>query len=51
MEHLQRGLPYRDVHRMTGVSVTTIGRVARCLAAGNGGYGLAIKRIGDSQHG
>jgi TrpR-related protein YerC/YecD len=51
VEHLQRGLPYREVHRLTGVSVTTIGRVARFLAAGNGGYGLAIKRVGDTQHG
>ena len=29
-----RGLPYREIHRQTGVSVTTIGRVARYLAAG-----------------
>ena len=28
---LQRGLPYREIHRLTGVSVTTIGRVARFL--------------------
>ena len=34
----ERGLPYREIHRLTGVSVTTIGRVARYLAAGNGGY-------------
>jgi TrpR-related protein YerC/YecD len=42
---LQRGLPYREIHRLTGVSVTTIGRVARCLATGNGGYGLAVRRL------
>ena len=34
-------MPYREIHRLTGVSVTTIGRVARYLAAGNGGYALA----------
>jgi TrpR-related protein YerC/YecD len=42
---LQRDMPYREIHRQTGVSVTTIGRVARCLAAGNGGYPLAARRM------
>ena len=32
VEWLQKGVPYREIHRLTGVSVTTIGRVARCLA-------------------
>ena len=44
VEWLQKGLPYREIHRLTGVSVTTIGRVARCLADGNGGYALAVAR-------
>lgn len=44
VEWLQKGLPYREIHRLTGVSVTTIGRVARCLADGNGGYALAVTR-------
>ena len=44
VEWLQKGLPYREIHRITGVSVTTIGRVARCLADGNGGYALAANR-------
>jgi TrpR-related protein YerC/YecD len=48
VEFLQRGLPYREIHRLTGVSVTTIGRVARFLASGNGGYVVASKRIGTS---
>jgi TrpR-related protein YerC/YecD len=42
---LRRGLPYRQIHQQTGVSVTTIGRVARYLAQGNGGYALAVQRI------
>ena len=42
---LQRGLPYRKIHGHTGVSVTTIGRVARYLAQGNGGYVLAAGRL------
>ncbi len=38
-------VPYREIHDRTGVSVTTIGRVARCLADGNGGYSLAVNRL------
>jgi TrpR-related protein YerC/YecD len=45
VEYVQRGLPYREIHRLTGVSVTTIGRVARFVAAGNGGYQLAAERV------
>jgi|SRR5687768_9811247 len=45
VEWLRRGLPYREIHRVTGVSVTTIGRVARYLASGNGGYTLASERV------
>lgn len=44
--YLDEGLPYRKIHELTGVSVTTIGRVARFLTAGNGGYGTALKRLG-----
>lgn len=45
VEHVQRGEPYREIHRVTSVSVTTIGRVARCVAVGNGGYALAMRRL------
>ena len=45
MKYLQDGLPYRKIHEITGVSVTTIGRVARFLIAGNGGYQTALKRL------
>jgi TrpR-related protein YerC/YecD len=45
VEYLQKDLPYRKIHDLTGVSVTTIGRVARCLADGAGGYRTAIDRI------
>jgi TrpR-related protein YerC/YecD len=44
VDYLGREMPYREIHRLTGVSVTTIGRVARFLAAGNGGYALAASR-------
>src|SRR5581483_11253389 len=49
VEWLRRGLPYREVHRATGVSITTIARVARFLANGNGGYALAANRLGDGR--
>ena len=51
VEMLQRGLPYREIQRHTGVSVTTIGRVARYLTAGNGGYNLAAQRLKSRAHG
>ena len=51
VEYLQQDLPYREIHRITGVSVTTIGRVARYLASGNGGYAVAAKRVESSRNG
>ena len=45
VEFLDRGLPYREIHKHTGVSVTTISRVARCLTAGTGGYRAVTERI------
>src|SRR5271165_2281169 len=44
VDWLMRGVPYREINRLTGVSVTTISRVARCLADGNGGYSLIVRR-------
>jgi TrpR-related protein YerC/YecD len=43
-------VPYREIHDLTGVSVTTIGRVARCLDLGAGGYRIAVERLGASAH-
>ena len=40
---LRAGEPYRGIHERTGVSVTTIGRVARTLEQGAGGYDAAIE--------
>jgi len=42
---LLQEIPYREIHDRTGVSVTTIGRIARCLVAGAGGYRLAAERV------
>lgn len=45
VELLMQDLPYRKIHDLTGVSVTTIGRVARFLSDGFGGYQAALKRL------
>jgi TrpR-related protein YerC/YecD len=49
VELLQQSLPYRRIHDLTGVSVTTIGRVARYLSDGFGGYRLAAERTAEKQ--
>ncbi|MDX9689295.1 MAG: hypothetical protein EOM37_00045 [Proteobacteria bacterium] len=42
-------LSYRDIHEVTGVSVTTIGRVARFLEQESfEGYKLMLTRMGKS---
>ncbi|MBD7986972.1 helix-turn-helix domain-containing protein [Luteimonas sp. Sa2BVA3] len=40
---LLEGVPYREIHQRTGVSVTTVGRVARTLEHGEGGYAAAVR--------
>ncbi|MDB6163550.1 MAG: TrpR [Xanthomonadaceae bacterium] len=42
---LLEGMAYREIHDHTGVSVTTVGRIARCLGLGSGGYRLAAERV------
>ena len=42
---IKAGKPYRKIYEETGVSVTTIGRVARCLLSGTDGYNLIYKRV------
>ena len=42
--HLLTATPYREIHELTAVSITTIGRVARYLNQGNGGYLAAVAR-------
>lgn len=41
---LLEGRSYREIHERTAVSITTIGRVARYLNQGNGGYLAAAAR-------
>jgi len=45
VKYIDQGMPYREIHDRTKVSVTTIGRVARFLEQGNGGYRLALERL------
>lgn len=47
---LKSGLPYREIHKHTGVSLTTIGRVARCLMSGDGGYKIISERLEHQKH-
>lgn len=42
---LREGVPYREIHERTGVSVTTTGRVARSLEHGHRGYAMAAARV------
>ena len=42
---LEQGYAYRDIRDMTEVSVTTIGRVARFIEHGTGGYRTALDRL------
>ena len=44
VEPIKRGEPYRSIFEKTGVSVTTIGRVARNISFGTGGYDLIFNR-------
>ncbi len=45
---LKQDMPYRKIHDLTGVSVTTIGRVARFLHDGFGGYETALARVDEN---
>ena len=45
-ELLADGLTYRDIRDRTGVSVTTVGRVARCLSEPPAGYAAVLQRLG-----
>lgn len=43
------GHPYREIHQRTGVSITTVARVARFITDGNGGYLAATVADGRGQ--
>lgn len=41
---LNKGLPYREIAKVTGHSTTTVARIAHWLWRGEGGYKLMLKR-------
>ena len=45
VDPLERAIPYREIQKLTGVSTATIGRVARFLTRGYGGYETARQRL------
>lgn len=47
--YLLENVSYREIHERTSVSITTIGRVARYLNQGNGGYLAAAARAARRQ--
>ena len=47
VDPLLNGASYRDIASSSGVSVTTVGRVARFLTQGNGGYQRVHERLKD----
>jgi len=46
---VDQGYSYRDIREVTEVSVTTIGRVARFIEHGTGGYRTALDRMEKQQ--
>jgi len=48
---LDQGLSYREIRELTSVSVTTIGRVARYIEQGAGGYRTVLERLARNRQG
>jgi TrpR-related protein YerC/YecD len=42
---IKANISYRQIYDATGVSVTTVGRVARCITLGSGGYNIIYERL------
>jgi len=42
---LYEGYTYREINAISGVSITTVARVARFLSDGSGGYQIALDRV------
>lgn len=43
---LNKAVPYTTIVAKTGLSSTTVARVAKWLKTGTGGYGLVLARLG-----
>lgn len=46
---LDKKLSYREIQKLTGLSLATIVRVAKWFKQGEGGYQLMIKRVNRSE--
>lgn len=42
---LDKNIPYRDISKLSGLSTTTVTRVAKWFQKGTGGYRLVLKRV------
>jgi TrpR-related protein YerC/YecD len=47
VEKLMKKESYREIAAETDISLTTIGRVARCLYGNGGGYRLVLEKQGE----
>ena len=43
--YLSKNLPYRDISKLTGLSTTTVTRIAKWYNGELGGYRMVIKRM------
>ena len=48
--YIKAGKSYRHIHAHTGVSITTIGRIARFIRFGKGGYEEILERLEKKSH-
>ena len=46
---LYEGYTYREINKISGVSITTVARVARFISNGSGGYQLALERVKNNE--
>lgn len=49
-ELICEGKSYSEVNKITGASTTTICRVGKCINYGEGGYRMAIERLGKEEN-
>ena len=45
VDELKKGYTYRDIHERTQASLTTIGRIAKSINYGSGGYNMMHERL------
>ena len=45
VQEIKNDKSYRQIYAETGVSVTTVARIARCISHGTGGYNLMYNKV------